>query len=1142
MKHMNPRTCARWTGLGPVFALVLTSLPAQSVPAPTSQVSTPALSDSIEVLSPFVVQSSKDTGYQATSTLAGTRLNTPVKELAASISIYTKDLIEDLGATSSADLLTFATGMDAGGAGGNFSGANNDINEPRPNGNSSRIDPQGTSRSRGLASPTFTRGYFGTSIPFDSYNTGTVTVNRGPNAALFGVGSAAGIVDSSLIEPEFRGNKHSVTFRYGNNGSMRATTDFNFLLVPDKVAVRLAMLRDREEFNQRPAFEDKRRIYGAITFRPTKTTTLRANFETGRTLANRPLNSLPYNSIPAAWYAAGRPGYDWKFYDDPVLNATGPHGTATEGFFHSNSIALGPVYIYTNPTNREASLGFMSTTNNTTANAANAVKAQVFNSVANRNLVTDSIRYLHTQNIFDFPAGYWTAANVPPGQLPGFVPAGIKAQGFTDFRAFDWRNHLIDETSRQGESFHAFNVRLEQSFWQNRAGFEVAYDEQRADRRSKNSFFSINNANHIFVDTSVTLPNGLANPNLGRPFAVYGLANWRDRFEERRAGHVTGFLRYDFKELNKGWSRWLGRHSLTGLYEDSRVNLLDSRPVTSTLGAALDATTTGDLSINTRRPGIVVYMGPSLIGNTSALRLQPIQIPEINGGPMAPVSYFRRNGDATDPGSFVSAPSTLVEIAGPGTASREVIKSQAAVLQSHWLNEHLVTTFSWRRDEDYSANLSTAYAVNPANPLDPGKAHYGFADYALFHRMPPPFASKEITSVGAVLRWPRSLVPLPAGTDFSVFGNRSSNFTPLGGRISPFGASWESPQGETREYGFNFSAFQDKFSMRLNWFETSIKGASYSWSNFTAATVNNIFGAASAWAVEGNTNPSMAAQRNLDIELLFSLLPANYRSLHNFKVNGIAPNMSVSGNLNTGLSGATDTTDTTAKGLEADIVFNPTARWRILVNVAKQQTVQSNSLPFMKSFVTLMKPVWDKLASTPRSNYPTGYVPGTPLPATTLTYGQWLDSNLYVPLATALATEGSVSAEQRKWRVNVVTNYAFGNEPVFGLPLKGWSVGAGLRWQDKYALGYPTTRKPDGGVLIDIAHPYWGPSDTNVDLSASYTRPIFKKRIKWKVQLNVRNAIGRTSLLPVTVQPWGDIATTRLPPERRWYLTNTFGF
>lgn len=47
----------------------------------------------------------------------------------------------------------------------------------------------------------------------------------------------------------------------------------------------------------------------------------------------------------------------------------------------------------------------------------------------------------------------------------------------------------------------------------------------------------------------------------------------------------------------------------------------------------------------------------------------------------------------------------------------------------------------------------------------------------------------------------------------------------------------------------------------------------------------------------------------------------------------------------------------------------------------------------------------------------------------------------------------------------------------------------------------------------------------------------------WRAQLNVRN-IWQSSgdLIGITVQPWGEVAATRLAPERRWYLTNTFSF
>ena len=159
----------------------------------------------------------------------------------------------------------------------------------------------------------------------DSYNTEAVTVNRGANAILFGTGSPAGVVETSLIQADTRRDLNTVVARYGDNDSFRASTDLNRVLIPQKLALRIAALRDNNEFDQRPAFEDKRRIYGAVAYRPTRSTALRASFESGNTLANRPLTVLPYNSMSSFWYAAGRPSFDWSFYDDPARN---PSATA----------------------------------------------------------------------------------------------------------------------------------------------------------------------------------------------------------------------------------------------------------------------------------------------------------------------------------------------------------------------------------------------------------------------------------------------------------------------------------------------------------------------------------------------------------------------------------------------------------------------------------------------------------------------------------------------------------------------------------------------------------------------------------------------------------------------------------------------
>jgi len=231
------------------------SLDAQT--APTRSGSDPKADEAV-VLSPFTVSSEKDNGYQASNTLAGTRLNTPIKDLGASISVYNKAFLDDIGATSANDLLIYATGMEAAGPGGNFSNAAGaSITEPNVVGDGIRNNPQGGTRARGLTSPTYTRGYFTSDVGIDGYNTSAVTVNRGPNAILFGVANAAGVVDTTLLRADLRRNLNKVEFRYGDNDSMRSSLDINRVLIPRKLGARIALLDDQERHNQRPTFDNK---------------------------------------------------------------------------------------------------------------------------------------------------------------------------------------------------------------------------------------------------------------------------------------------------------------------------------------------------------------------------------------------------------------------------------------------------------------------------------------------------------------------------------------------------------------------------------------------------------------------------------------------------------------------------------------------------------------------------------------------------------------------------------------------------------------------------------------------------------------------------------------------------------------------
>jgi outer membrane receptor protein involved in Fe transport len=181
--------------------------PAQSTPVPakknTSAVEALAApSEETLVLSPFITTTDKDNGYQATSTLAGTRLSTELKDVGTSISVITTQFLQDTGATDTKSLLSYVTGSEVGGLAGNFSGGS--VGGPGNTSPSENLGPQTSTRLRGLAGASEARNFYNTSIPLDGYNVERVEVNRGANAILFGTGSPAGIINSSLKKPDER--------------------------------------------------------------------------------------------------------------------------------------------------------------------------------------------------------------------------------------------------------------------------------------------------------------------------------------------------------------------------------------------------------------------------------------------------------------------------------------------------------------------------------------------------------------------------------------------------------------------------------------------------------------------------------------------------------------------------------------------------------------------------------------------------------------------------------------------------------------------------------------------------------------------------------------------------------------------------
>ena len=217
------------------------------------------------VLSPFVVDASEDAdGYAAKSTLAGTRVRTELRDVASAISVVTSQFLQDTGARKSEDLLVYTTNTEVGGVRGNFSGSGGGSTY---NESGSLLRPNNNTRVRGLDSADNTRDYFLTEIPWDGYNVGRVDLQRGPNSILFGVGSPAGIINTSLNGAAFK-NSNKIENRVDKYGSLRESADFNYVILKNELAVRLSLLDDNQKYQQANARNHDRRVYGAVRYAP----------------------------------------------------------------------------------------------------------------------------------------------------------------------------------------------------------------------------------------------------------------------------------------------------------------------------------------------------------------------------------------------------------------------------------------------------------------------------------------------------------------------------------------------------------------------------------------------------------------------------------------------------------------------------------------------------------------------------------------------------------------------------------------------------------------------------------------------------------------------------------------------------------
>jgi iron complex outermembrane receptor protein len=304
---------SRLAGLALVGAAAVCAQTRPPVPATPAAVA----GEEAVVLSPFQVAADSEKGYLATQTLNGTRIATSLKDIGSALTVFTDQMLDDLGANSIYDLMAFAPNTDP------FVMATSDITG---NGNDFINEPT-KYVTRGGATTIVAQNFFTSIIPQDRYNSEALTFTRGPNAILFGLGNSAGAFVSSTKRAKPR-NAVVVEQMYDDRGSQRSTLDLNRVLIRDYLAFRYVGLLENLNSFRLHADNNQQRQFFTLRFTPFPQTTLRANYESGHVFAAAVRPWPDYDAV-SPWIAAGRP------FIDTFVNSAGGKPNGTQNFAYA---------------------------------------------------------------------------------------------------------------------------------------------------------------------------------------------------------------------------------------------------------------------------------------------------------------------------------------------------------------------------------------------------------------------------------------------------------------------------------------------------------------------------------------------------------------------------------------------------------------------------------------------------------------------------------------------------------------------------------------------------------------------------------------------------------------------------------------
>lgn len=1063
-------------------------------------------SNEIVQLSPFEVTGDTK-GYFASNTLSGTRLNTKLENLGASITVVTKQQMEDFSLLNINDIFLYEantegtanfTDVTLDRAGTPFDNVASGIGEANPT-----KGQVGSNRIRGIGNANIGKGNFATSgrVPIESFNVESVEISRGPNSSIFGLGNTSGTVNIIPIQANPQVLKTKIEMRADSYGGWRYAIDHNQPIVPKVLALRFTAIDDSEGFERQPAVNRTKRYNAMMTFKPFKGTTLRASYERYRNFARLPNNVTPTDRV-TQWIQSGRPTWD------PVTWTVNRNGQTTVVPFNSNqtaeTAALGPglasggVNLYNRPSifvNPDGSVGM----------------------------------YMVSRRSGNATPNNWTG-NIRFIESDGPVRQGINFSdpALNDRSLYDWTSvNLLAPNFTRGRNDSSI-VEIDQIIINTPRTLLAAqvgwYKEEDVRYRRDIIGSTTTSPLRLHIDVNERLLDGTSNPYFLSPYIPVRTGV---TFEQPLDLEIfRGQVAYQLKLAQEdNWLKWLGDHSFSGYAENNRTYSANFQYRPSIISDhAWAAPGTNRANGPTGLHGYYrFYVGD---GNGANVDTHPAQINGSIGS-----QTFRWYNGATQQwvNENVVVGDAFWEFQN-FRRSDSLIKTFGGVWQAELLKGRIVTTLGLRRDESYNRIGQTFLASDgisrdSSNDKDwPEPWIYTSGDTVTKGVVVRPFASPGDLAGYDDAGGAKSKTTALARS-IAIHYNEADSFLPARLEQNLYAELIPNPSGKGKDYGISVN-LNNRFVLRFNQYDTTQLNSreteiavlaqrlarvetNYNNQNDTY----NLYGRATHWV--NTLSPGLTGEaREAEIARYTGLPVGRQQNLLTYFIG--------------------ETSGVKAKGKEIEINYNPTNYWTVKAAIAQQISIQNdvaiNLRRYLEERMPFYKSLIDPVLGTPW--YTTNY--GSADTAESFTVRM-----VTAPLELATAGEGKPRTQVREWRANVFTTLNLN-----GITDHEWlskmSVSGAVRWEDKASIG--TLASATDPNVYDPNRPVYDKARAYFDFGVSYRTKIASDRIRLRVQLNVRNAFEGGRLQPIGALPNGEIYAYRIVDPRLVMLTTALEF